>query len=176
MPSHQGPGLDCFELLRRDDTLRFQTCIQTITASVVVEQLKALSLSVSWKTVFLDKARVHPAKVVQACCLVWEQRGLTSFFLSPHSPHLNLAETQWGKLKYEWLTPRDYLPFDHLRDATGLTLVAIGSRLTIAFSKPHYGRDYFCGDTLLRPAINADPANRATPGGRGRGLCGGRQG
>ncbi len=115
MPSSQGPGLNCFGLLRRDNTLRFQTCTHTITAAFIVEQ------------------------VVQACRPVWEERGLTLFFLPPYSPHLNLAETLWRKLKYEWLRPHDYLSFDTLQNATRRALAAVGSRLTIAFARPNYG-------------------------------------
>ena len=37
MPSSQGPGLNCFRLLRRDNTLRLQTCPHTITAAFIVE-------------------------------------------------------------------------------------------------------------------------------------------
>ena len=140
MPSSQGPGLNCFGLLRRDNALCFQTTSQTITASFIVEQLEQLSLSLPRETVVvLDNARVHTAEVVRACRPVWEERGLTLFFLPPYSPHLNLAETLWRKLKYEWLGPRDYLSFDHLCNATRRTLAAVGLRLTIAFSNPAYG-------------------------------------
>ncbi len=140
MPSSQGPGLSCFGLLRRDNTLCFQTTSQTITASFIVEQLEQLSLTISRETVVvLDNARVHTAKVVQACRSVWEQRGLTLFFLPPYSPHLNLAETLWRKLKYEWLRPHDYLSFDHLCNATRRALAAVGSRLTIAFATTNHG-------------------------------------
>ena len=140
MPASQGPGLNCFGLLRSDNTLLFQTSTQTITAAFIVEQLEQLSLTISRETVVvLDNARVHTAAAVQVCRPVWEQRGLTLFFLPPYSPHLNLAETLWRKLKYEWLRPRDYLSFDDLRDATQRALAAVGLRLNITFSKPAYG-------------------------------------
>ena len=139
-PSSQGAGLNCFGLLRRDSTLRFQTCTHTITSAFIVEQLDHLSLSLSRETVVvLDNARVHIAEAVRACRPLWEERGLTLFYLPPYSPHLNLAETLWRKLKYEWLRPHDYLSFDHLQDATRRALAAVGSRLTIAFGKPNCG-------------------------------------
>lgn len=140
LPASQGPGLNCFGLLRRDNTLLFQTSTQTTTGTFIVEQLDQLSLSLSRETVVvLDNARVHTAEVVQACRVIWEQRGLTLFYLPPYSPHLNLAETLWRKLKYEWLKPQDYLCFDNLHYATQLALAAVGSRLNIAFSQPSYG-------------------------------------
>ena len=140
MPASQGPGLNCFGLLRRDNTLLFRTCTQNLTSTFIIEQLDRLSLSLSRETVVvLDNARVHTAAAVQACRAAWEQRGLTLFYLPPYSPQLNLAETLWRKLKYEWLRPHDYLSFDHLHYAVQLALAAVGSQLTIAFSNPAYG-------------------------------------
>lgn len=140
MPASRGPGLNCFGLLRRDNTLRFQTSTQNLTAAFVAEQLDHLSLSLHRETVVvLDNARVHTAEAVRACRPLWEARGLTLFYLPPYSPHLNLAETLWRKLKYEWLRPHDYLAFDTLQDATRRALAAVGSRLTISFSTPNYG-------------------------------------
>ena len=139
MPSSQGPELNCFGLLQRDNTRRFQTSTQNLTAAFVVEQLEALSLSLHRETVVLDNARVHTAEAVQGCRPLWEARGLTLFYLPPYSPHLNLAETLWRKLKYEWLRPHDYLSFDTLQNATRRALAAVGSQLTIGFSTPNYG-------------------------------------
>gem|GEM_PF-6935554 len=39
------------------------------------------------------------------------------FHLPTYSPHLNLAETVWRKLKYEWLSASDYSSKEHLRNA-----------------------------------------------------------
>lgn len=88
MPASQGPGLNCFGLLRRDNTLIFETATQHITGNFIVEQLDRLSLSLRQETVVvLDNATVHTAKVVQARRSIWDQRGLTLFFLPPYSPH-----------------------------------------------------------------------------------------
>lgn len=85
MPASQGPGLNCFGLLRRDNTLIFETATQHITGNFIVEQLDRLSLSLRQETVVvLDNATVHTAKVVQARRSVWDQRGLTLFFLPPY--------------------------------------------------------------------------------------------
>ena len=64
----------------------------------------------------------------------WQQRGLYVFFLPPYSPHLNLAETLWRKLKKEWLVPEDYLEKDTLFYATNRCLANVGKKLTINFS------------------------------------------
>ena len=38
----------------------------------------------------------------------WQEQGLFIFHLPTYSPHLNLVETLWRKIKYEWLRPMDY--------------------------------------------------------------------
>lgn len=138
-PSTQGPGLNCFGLICRDGTLLFEVSAQNLTAEFLVERLDRLSLSLNQETVIvLDNAKIHTAKARQQRRAVWEQRGLTLFYLPPYSPHLNLAEILWRKLKYEWLRPQDYLCFEHLRYAVQLALAAVGSLLYINFSKLDY--------------------------------------
>ena len=138
-PSTQGSGLNCFGLIRRDGNLLFEISTQNLTAEFLVERLDRLSLSLNRETVIVfDNAKIHTAKVLQQRRAIWEQRGLTLFYLPPYSPHLNLAEILWRKLKYEWLKPQDYLCFEHLRYAVQLALAAVGSLLYINFSKPNY--------------------------------------
>ena len=135
MPSTQGPGLNCFGLIRRDSSLLFEISTQNLTAEYLVERLDRLSLSLNKETVIvLDNAKIHTAKAVQQRRAIWEERGLTLFYLPTYSPHLNLAEILWRKLKYEWLRPQDYLCFEHLRYAIQLALAAVGSLLHINFS------------------------------------------
>ena len=126
-------------LIHRDGTLLFEVSAQNLTAEFLVERLDCLSLSLNKETVIVfDNAKIHTAKVLQQRRAIWEQRGLTLFYLPPYSPHLNLAEILWRKLKYQWLKPQDYLCFEHLRYAVQLALAAVGSLLYINFSKPNY--------------------------------------
>jgi len=55
------------------------------------------------KVVALDNASVHRSKLLNQNIENWERRGLFIFYLPPYSPHLNIAETLWRKLKTEWL-------------------------------------------------------------------------
>ena len=101
--------------------------------------LDRFSLSLSKETVIvLDNAKIHTAKAIQERRAIWEERGLSLFYLPPYSPHLNLAEVLWRKLKYEWLRSQDYLCFEHLSYAVQLALAAVGSLLYISFAKPDY--------------------------------------
>ncbi len=111
MPSSKGPALNCFALLSRDNRCVFETTQGYVNALWVATQLE----KVSWQTwaqsrisvVVLDNAPVHTGRAVQKRRADWQARGLFVFFLPPYSPHLNLAETLWRKLKYEWLAPHD---------------------------------------------------------------------
>ena len=66
---------------------------------------------------------------------MWEERGLFLFYLPPYSPHLNIAEVLWRKLKYEWLQPRDYADAHTLFERTLQTLAAVGSQFKINFAE-----------------------------------------
>jgi transposase len=135
MPSPKGKGLNCFGLLSRTNKLMFSTTTQNITSSFVFEYLERLSFMLKKPTVIvLDNASVHTAKIIQQQRKVWEERGLTLFYLPPHSPQLNLIEILWKMLKYYWLSPEDYVEEQLLFYQTNLALAAVGSSLNINFS------------------------------------------
>lgn len=80
-----------------------------IDAAFVVEQPERFSLSLLKLTVVvLDNARIHIGKKMRERMTAWRHRGLFVFYLPTYSPHLNIAETLWRKLKYEWLSAEDY--------------------------------------------------------------------
>lgn len=135
MPSAKDVGLNCFALLNRADELLFKTTTQKITSSFIIEQFEQLSLSIQKTTVLvLDNARVHTSKKIQGRRTFWQERGLFLFCLPPYSPHLDIAEVLWRKLKYEWLQPSDYTSSDTLFYTVKQALAAVGTDLTIHFS------------------------------------------
>jgi transposase len=134
MPSEQGGGVNCFALISRDNRCHVRLTQETITAAFVSEELDAFSWAVERPTVVvLDNARVH-TKAVKAREAVWQERGLFVLFLPTYSPHLNIAEVLWRKLKYEWLRPEDYADEETLRLSVWQALMAVGASLNIAFS------------------------------------------
>ena len=54
-----------------------------------------------------------------------------------NSPHLNIAEILWRKLKYEWLQPAHYADKEMLHDAVKRLLNEVGATLKIAFKPFH---------------------------------------
>ena len=135
MPSQKGVGLNCFALLSRSNACWFETTRQRITSEFIIEQMERLSFAIKKITiVVLDNARVHTSEQVQQRRKYWQGRGLFIFYLPLYSPHLNLAETLWRKLKYEWLQPADYATTDGLFYRVRQALAAVGSILEIHFS------------------------------------------
>ncbi len=135
MPAAKGGSLNCFALLARDNRCLAQTTPEAITGAFVAEQLDQLSLSLARPTVVvLDNAPIHHGKAVRQRRDVWQARGLFMFYLPTYSPHLNIAEVLWRKLKYEWLRAEDYADKETLHYQVWLALKAVGTSLTINFS------------------------------------------
>lgn len=141
MPSTQGRGLNCFALLSRANQCCFETTHNAIDARFIVEQLEDLSWGLKRITVVvLDNAPAHVAKQVRECREAWQQRGLFLFYLPPYSPHLNIAEVLWRKLKYQWLQAQDYLDTQTLFYRVRQALAAVGTLLQIHFAPFQHGR------------------------------------
>jgi len=135
MPSERGSGINCFGLFRRSNQSWTATSEKPIDAAFVVEQLERFSFSLSRLTVVvLDNARIHTGKKMGERIQAWQRRGLFVFYLPTYSPHLNIAETVWRKLKYEWLAAEDYESRGHLQYAVRQALAAFGKSLKIKFS------------------------------------------
>ncbi len=135
MPGEKGSGINCFGLFTRLNKIWTAVSEKTIDAAFVVEQLERFSFVLSRVTVVvLDNARIHTGKKMSARIQGWQRRGLFVFYLPTYSPHLNIAETVWRKLKYEWLSAEDYESKGHLQYAVRQALTAFGKSLKIRFS------------------------------------------
>jgi transposase len=135
MPSGKGSGINLFGLISRDNRLVFEMSAETITSAFIIGQMEKLSDAITKPTVVvLDNARVHRSHLIQERLPYWEARGLFVFYLPVYSPQLNIAEILWRKLKYEWLSPADYLDWENLKYQTRLILAAVGSVLKINYS------------------------------------------
>lgn len=136
MPSAKGSGLNCFALLKRDNQCSVKTSEQTLTGQFIFEQFEELSTRLEKLTVVvLDNAPIHTSQIIKERKTVWQARGLYLFYLPRYSPHLNIVEVLWRKLKYEWLSPTDYQSKDNLFYQVHSALKAVGTRLFIRFSK-----------------------------------------
>lgn len=83
----------------------------------------------------MDNAPWHKAEKMIKRRKVWEEKELFIFYLPTYSPHLNLIETLWRKIKYEWLQPKDFLSKDTLKNAVFDIVRNYDKRFCINFSK-----------------------------------------
>ena len=135
LPAAKGGGLNCFALLSRDNRCLAQTTPEAITGDFVAALLDQFSLCLPKATVIvLDNAPIHHGKAMRKRRDAWQKRGLFVFYLPTYSPHLNIAEVLWRKLKYEWLRAEDYTDAPTLHYQVWLALKAVGTSLTINFS------------------------------------------
>ncbi|GEN78228.1 transposase [Chryseobacterium hagamense] len=89
-------------MINRSNVCHWKMSEQNINSEFVPNFLEDLSFKIQKKTVVaLDNASVHRSRLVKQNRAHWEQRGLFIFFLPPYSPHLNMAEALWRKLKTE---------------------------------------------------------------------------
>lgn len=135
MPTAKGKAVNCFGLFTRSNRSWTALSRETLTSEYVIEQLERFAGGLKKLTVVvLDNAPIHRTKEFAGRMKGWSERGLFIFYLPKASPHLNLAETVWRKLKYEWLAPTDYESQEQLRYAVWLALKAFGTDLKIEFS------------------------------------------
>lgn len=133
--TEKGYKINIFGLISRANQCYWESTQQNIGSQFVVNHLDNLSFKIEKHTVVvLDNARVHQSKLLYQYLPIWQNRGLFIFFLPTYSPHLNLAETVWRKLKMEWLVPEDYLEKDRLFYAVNRCMANIGTNLKINFS------------------------------------------
>ena len=86
----------------------------------------------------LDNATIHHSEKFNAKLGEWIQKGLRIFHLSAYSPHLNLIETLWRKIKYQWLKPADYASWEILKEALQNIMNSVGNTFKIDFKDSKY--------------------------------------
>lgn len=135
-PAGQSGGVNCLAFLTRENRCHFTTTEQSMSSELIVEWMEGWSLEIEKLTVVvLDNAPVHHGRRIRERRQVWERRGLYLFYLPRYSPHLNIVERLWRKLKYEWLQAKDYETAELLSYTVRQALAAVGKSLTIKFSK-----------------------------------------
>jgi transposase len=133
--SEKAYKFNCFGFINRNSQCRWKITQENIDTAFVVDFLDKFSFEIQRTTfLVLDNAKIHKTKAIKERIPYWQKRGLFLFFLPPYSPHLNIAETLWRKLKKEWLDPADYLTKDDLEYALNRCLADMGKGQIIKFS------------------------------------------
>ncbi len=131
----RGKRLAVFGFLNRQNCAQMWTSEKSVTTQFVVDCIEQWRAEKSAKprVLVLDNARVHRSRLVQSKLAEWEKKNLYVFFLPTYSPHLNLIEVLWRKMKYEWLKPEDYASFEKLIEGVKKILNQIGNEYKIKF-------------------------------------------
>lgn len=134
--SCKGLAANVFGLLSRFGKLKVYTTQGTIDSTFVIACINEVVQDLKRPMVLvMDNASWHTSKAMTKKRKKWEQKDLYIFFLPTYSPHLNLIETLWRKIKYEWLKPRDYLSAQNMRKALSNIVKMYDNEYCINFSK-----------------------------------------
>ncbi len=101
--------MNVFGLLNLQGELTSYQTTQSVNSQTVIDWLDDFAATIQKMTVvILDNAPWHISGSVENKIEEWENQGLFIFRLPTYSPHLNIIETLWRKMKLEWLKPQDY--------------------------------------------------------------------
>lgn len=131
----KGKRLSVFGLLNQKCEGKFWASEKTIKSEFVIDCLEEWINEKTDKprVLVLDNARIHRSQKMQGKLAEWEEKGFYIFNLPPYSPHLNIIEILWRKMKYEWLKPEDYASFEKLTEAIKEILSNLGAEYKINF-------------------------------------------
>ena len=133
----RGRRLSVFGVLNPECEGRFWTSETTIKSEFIVDCLEDWTATKSERprVLVLDNARIHRSRLVQSKLEEWEAKEFYIFHLPPYSPHLNIIEILWRRMKYEWLKAEDYISFERLKTAITEILEQLGTEYKIEFKK-----------------------------------------
>ena len=127
-------GINVFGLLNRNMDFHPYTSKQSIDSTLVVAFINDFVEGIKEPTVIvLDNATTHHSEQFQDEVDGWEKKGLYIFYLPKYSPHLNIIETLWRKIKYEWMQQHHFTGTDSFFSGLEAILLGIGSTFNINF-------------------------------------------
>lgn len=124
-----------FGLFSRDNEFEGYETFGSMNSELLVAYIDDFANQTKQKSVIvLDNAPFHHANIVKKKIEEWKEKDLFIWFLPKYSPHLNIIETLWRKIKYEWLKPHDYADWKTLNKALDNIFNNMGDKFTIKFT------------------------------------------
>ena len=134
VPSKETP-INVFGLLSKNGELEGYECKGSMTSEAMIAFIDDFIQDRKQRTVIvLDNAPIHKSDLFMEAKQKWEEQDLHIFFLPTYSPHLNIIETLWRKMKYEWLKASDYLTAETLANAVRKIICTYTEKLRINFT------------------------------------------
>ena len=139
LPSHGGKRINVLGFMTARAAAANDLVAYTVEGSIDGETfiacMNAFVASREMPTVVvIDNAPVHQSAKVLQMIPVWRDEGVGLFFLPRYSPHLNLIEHLWRKMKYEWMPLWAYTSWSTLVDAVETMIIQFGKEHTINFA------------------------------------------
>lgn len=137
IPSEHSSRINVFGLMSRDNELKSYYSSGSFTSELLTACIDDFAAETDERRVIImDNASVHRSGKFQEKIEKWKEKELYIFFLPRYSPHLNLIEILWRKIKYEWLKPKDYETLKSLEEALKNILTGLGRDFFINFKPP----------------------------------------
>lgn len=133
--SQKSATTNVFGLLNRDNDFKGYTLTGSMNAAFLSVFIDDFATRPTQPTVLiLDNAPFHHSDLMRKKIAQWKEMDLFIWFLPTYSFHLNIIETLWRKIKYEWLKHYHYHDKTTFDQALEYILRNIGSEFTINFS------------------------------------------
>lgn len=134
-PSHKSKRINVLGLLNRKNELYSYIFETRITSEIIIKFLDNYVQQIDKMTVVvLDNAPIHRSKAFEKKIAQWQQQKLKIFWLPTYSPQLNLIETLWRFMKYEWIEGEAYTSWKNLVEYVENVLINFGTKYTINFA------------------------------------------
>lgn len=129
--------LNVFGILHPNGQLHAWTSQKAINSDFIILAIDAfvahLQPTEQRIMIVFDQAPIHRSKKLRAKLDQWSAAGVDLFCLPTYSPHLNLIETLWRKMKYEHLLPQHFVCFETLKEQVHHLLRTYGQLWNIHF-------------------------------------------
>ena len=137
IPSEHSSRINVFGLMSRDNELKSYYSSGSFTSALLTAGIDdfAAGMNEARGVIVMDNASVHRSRKFQEKIEERKEQELYVFFLPRYSPHLNLIEILWRKIKYEWLKPKDYETLKTLEEALKNILIGFGRDFFINFKQ-----------------------------------------
>jgi len=133
--SNKSKRINVLGLLNTKNELYSYIFETRITSEIVIKFLDNYVQTIDKMTVVvLDNAPIHRSKAFQKKIVEWQQKKLKIFWLPTYSPQLNLIETLWRFMKYEWIEQDAYSSWKNLVEYVENILKDFGKKYTINFA------------------------------------------
>ena len=135
IPAKSSSNLNVLGFLNINKHSLFASCTyDKVDSDVVIEHFNLFAEEITKKTVaVIDNASIHTSNKFTAMLEVWEDKGLTIFYLPPYSPQLNPIEQLWKFMKYYWIELNAYKSTKHMQNYVEKIIIGYGKDYEINF-------------------------------------------